>query len=129
MTSSRFHVPPCLCRRYRWIGAARRICGPSRARLSFKRGGRNQRVVHSSAVNFDEFPDFGSGRSAELIALDDGLNELAQIDPRKVRIVELRFFSGLSVEEIANVLKVSPQTVMRDWKLAEVWLKRELARR
>ena len=61
-------------------------------------------------------------------AIDDALNELAQIDPRKARVIELRFFGGLSVEETAEVLKISPQSVMRDWKMARAWLLVELAR-
>ena len=64
--------------------------------------------------------------SPDLVALDDALNALARIDPRKVRVVEMRFFGGLSVEETADILNVSPQTVMRDWKLARAWLTREL---
>ena len=66
-------------------------------------------------------------RGRELIALDDSLNALTQMDPRKARVVELRFFGGLSVEEAAEVLKISPQSVMRDWKLAKSWLLRELS--
>jgi RNA polymerase sigma factor (sigma-70 family) len=65
---------------------------------------------------------------AELAALDDALNALAAVDLRKSQVVELRFFGGLSVEETAEVLKVSAETVMRDWKLAKVWLRRELLR-
>ena len=67
-----------------------------------------------------------SGERADLVALDDALKGLAAIDPRKSRVVELRFFGGLSVEEAAEVLNVSPGTVMRDWKLAKVWLLREM---
>jgi RNA polymerase sigma-70 factor (ECF subfamily) len=63
-----------------------------------------------------------------LIALDDALTTLAQMDPRKAKIIELRFFGGLSVDETAEVLKISAQTVMRDWKLARAWLERELGR-
>ena len=99
----------------------------ARARASAKRGGQLQRVNHSTAVNLDEIPDFGSNRGTELIALDDALNGLAEIDLRKARVIELRFFGGLSVEETAEVLKVSPQSVMRDWKFAKAWLMRELA--
>ena len=62
------------------------------------------------------------------MALDDALNSLATIDPRKSQIVELRFFGGLSVEETAEVLKVSPETVVRDWRLAKVWLLRQLGK-
>ncbi len=71
--------------------------------------------------------DLSSKRSRELIALDDALNTLAEVDPRKARIVELRFFGGLSVKETAEVVKVSPETVMRDWKLARAWLLTELS--
>jgi len=60
------------------------------------------------------------------MALDEALNDLAGIDPRKAQVIELRFFGGLSVEEVAEVLRISPQSVMRDWKLARSWLVREL---
>jgi len=60
------------------------------------------------------------------VALDDALQALAAFDERKSRVVELRFFGGLSVEETATVLKVSPETVMRDWRLAKAWLQREM---
>ncbi len=98
----------------------------ARARASGKRGGQLQRVNHSTAVNFDELPDFRGNRGAELIALDDALNALAEMDPRKARVIELRFFGGLSVEETAEALHLSPQSVMRDWKLAKAWLLREM---
>jgi len=98
----------------------------ARARGTAKRGGQVQRVNHSTAVNFDEIPDFRGNRGAELIALDDALNALAEMDPRKARVIELRFFGGLSVEETAEALKLSPQSVMRDWKLAKAWLLREM---
>jgi len=95
----------------------------ARRRGAGKRGGKLARV------HFDEIPDLDSGRAAELIALDDALNALAQIDPRKGRVIELRFFGGLSVEETAAVLNVSSDTVLRDWKLARAWLLAELSRR
>ena len=66
-------------------------------------------------------------RSADVVALDEALSELAMNDPRKARVVELRFFGGLSVEETAVALSVSPQTVLRDWSLAKAWLTRELS--
>jgi RNA polymerase sigma factor (TIGR02999 family) len=66
-------------------------------------------------------------RSADVVALDDALNELARRDPRKARVVELRFFGGLSVDETALALNVSPQTVLRDWSLAKAWLAREMS--
>jgi RNA polymerase sigma factor (sigma-70 family) len=65
-------------------------------------------------------------KGQNLIALDDALKALAAVDPRKDRVVELRFFGGLSVEETAEVLKVSCNTVLRDWRLAKMWLKREM---
>ncbi len=99
----------------------------ARARASGKRGGQLKRVNHSSAFNLDEIPDVSSTRDRELVAIDDALKVLAEMDPRKARVIELRFFGGLSVEETAEVLKISPQSVMRDWKLAKAWLLRELA--
>jgi RNA polymerase sigma factor (TIGR02999 family) len=93
----------------------------ARRRVAAKRGGNAERV------NLDDLPDIGGGRAAELIALDDALNALVTIDPRKARVVELRFFGGLSVEEAAEVLAVSPETVMRDWKFARSWLQAELS--
>jgi RNA polymerase sigma-70 factor, ECF subfamily len=77
----------------------------------------------------DEALAIGNKKSAELVALDEALNELAKVDPRKSRIVELRFFGGLSVEETAEVLKISAVTVMREWTKAKGWLYRELNRR
>jgi len=93
----------------------------ARRRVAAKRGGATPRV------NLDEVPDVSSGRARELIALDDALNELAEIDPRKARVIELRFFGGLSVEETAEVLEVSPDTVLRDWRLARARLLAELS--
>lgn len=92
----------------------------ARRRVAAKRGGDAERV------NLDELPDLGGSRAKELIALEDALNALAAIDARKARVVELRFFGGLSVEETAEVLAVSPETVMRDWKFARSWLQAEL---
>jgi RNA polymerase sigma-70 factor, ECF subfamily len=97
----------------------------ARTRLAAKRGGGFGRVNHSTAINFDEIPDAGN-RSADWIALDDALHALSQMNPRHARVIELRFFGGLSVEETATVLRISPQSVMRDWKLAKAWLTREL---
>jgi RNA polymerase sigma factor (sigma-70 family) len=70
----------------------------------------------------------GGDRSADLIALDDAMNQLGKLDARKVQVVEMRFFGGLSVQETAEVLKVSAITVMRDWSTAKAWLYRELSR-
>jgi RNA polymerase sigma factor (TIGR02999 family) len=93
----------------------------ARRRVAVKRGGAMSRV------NLDEIPNLSSRRAGELIALDDALKSLANIDPRKAKVIELRFFGGLSVEEAAEVLKVSPDTVMRDWRLARAWLLTELS--
>jgi RNA polymerase sigma factor (TIGR02999 family) len=93
----------------------------ARARRAVKRGGA-EGVNQATAVNLDEIADLRSDRSGEFVALDEALNQLAELDERKARVVELRFFGGLSVEETAEVLGISPQSVMRDWKLARAWL-------
>jgi RNA polymerase sigma factor (TIGR02999 family) len=98
----------------------------ARARLRVKRGGPEARVEH---LDPDDLPAPDSDRPVELIALDAALSALARHDPRAARVVELRAFGGLSVEETAQAMSVSPQTVMRDWKLAKAWLLRELSRR
>lgn len=95
----------------------------ARRRVAAKRGG------HAERVDLDEVPDLSGNRATEIVALEDALNALAAIDARKARVVELRFFGGLSVEESAAVLDVSPETVMRDWKFARSWLQAELSRR
>ena len=100
----------------------------ARARASAKRGGGMQRVDRSSVISLEAVPAPVSDRAAEICALDDALNALGQMDPRRAQVVELRFFGGLSVDETAEALSVSPQTVMRDWKLARAWLARELRR-
>jgi RNA polymerase sigma factor (TIGR02999 family) len=92
----------------------------ARARRAGKRGGPLARVTFDDALVVALEPD------QHLVALDDALEALAQFDPRKSRVVELRFFGGLSVKETAVILEVSPDTVMRDWKLARAWLQREM---
>jgi RNA polymerase sigma factor (TIGR02999 family) len=87
-----------------------------------------ERVDHRTGIDFDQLPAAGSDTSAQVCALDEALNALAQIDPRRAQVIELRFFGGLSVEETGQVLQISPQSVMRDWKLARAWLARELTR-
>jgi RNA polymerase sigma-70 factor, ECF subfamily len=77
-------------------------------------------------VSFDEAAVVSADPGVDLVALDDALKALARVDPRKVQVVEMRFFGGLSVEETATVLKVSPVTVRRDWSSAKIWLYREL---
>ena len=98
----------------------------ARARAAAKRGGGGVRVDHSTPFDFDQIPTDDSRAAASLQALDDALESLARIDPRRAKVIELRFFGGLSVEEVAELLQVSPQTVMRDWRLARAWLAREL---
>jgi RNA polymerase sigma factor (TIGR02999 family) len=92
----------------------------ARSKGSQKRGGGAVRVT------FDEGLPVTQEAGQDLVALDAALDALATLDERKSRVVELRFFGGLSVEETATALKVSPETVMRDWKLAKAWLLREL---
>ena len=94
----------------------------ARARGYQKRGGGVPKVTLDEALMGPR------ERGHELIALDDALKTLAGVDPRKGKVVELRFFGGLSVEETAEVLKVSPDTVMRDWRLAKAWLAREMGK-
>jgi RNA polymerase sigma factor (TIGR02999 family) len=94
----------------------------ARTRRSLKRGGEDR------PVSLDEEYLLAGQPPRDLVTLDDALRALSALDPRKVRVVELRFFGGLSVEETAGVLGVSPQTVMRDWKLAKAWLAREMKR-
>jgi len=93
----------------------------ARARHSRKRGSGAKPMSLEESLVVQGQP------GADLVALDDALNALAAVDPRKSRVVELRFFGGLSVEETAEVLTVSPETVKRDWKLAKAWLLRELS--
>ena len=92
----------------------------ARNRRYAKRGG------DARQVSLDEAAIVSSERVAEVVALDDALKGLAEFDPRKSQIVELRFFGGLSIDETAEVLAVSPGTVMRDWTLAKAWLRREM---
>ena len=92
----------------------------ARARRYQKRGG------DVSKVTFDEALVVTNEPTQDFVALDDALEALAKFDERKSRVVELRFFAGLTVDETASVLKVSADTVMRDWRLAKVWLHREI---
>ncbi len=92
----------------------------ARSRRSAKRGNAVR------PVTLDEGIHTSGERIAGLIALDDALTDLAKLHPRQCQVIELRFFAGLSVEEAAALLKVSPETVMRDWRAAKAWLGREL---
>lgn len=90
---------------------------------------RNYQKRGGGAVNvaLDDVLVASPERGADLVQLDDALEALARVDPRKSQVVELRFFGGLSVDETAEALKVSPETVLRDWRLAKVWLLREVS--
>lgn len=92
----------------------------ARSKQFAKRGGGAHKVSLDEALTVSE------ERASEIVALDDALHELGEFDPRKCRVVELRYFGGLSVEETAEVLQVSPITVMRDWSMAKAWLYRAL---
>lgn len=94
----------------------------ARSRGSLKRGGEARHLA------LDEVEVVSHERDAALMALDDAVTALAALDPRKGQVVELRYFGGLSVEETAEALQVSAETVLRDWKLAKLWLLRELTR-
>jgi RNA polymerase sigma factor (TIGR02999 family) len=101
----------------------------ARARAAGKRGGDMERADPvARGVDLDGLPAPGTDRALELCALDDALDALARMDARRAKVIELRFFGGLSVEETAEILQISPQSVMRDWKLARAWLTRELHR-
>jgi len=93
----------------------------ARSRSYQKRGGA------APHLSLDEAPSLCTEPAANLVALDDALKALAAVDERKSKVVELKFFGGLSVEETAEVLRVSSETVVRDWRLAKVWLLRELS--
>src|SRR5271157_593123 len=98
----------------------RRILVDHARRHNLKRGGGVEHVA------LEEAAVVGGEQGPDLVALDDAMNALARIDPRKVQVVEMRFFGGLSMEETAEVLKVSTITVKRDWRAARAWLYREL---
>jgi RNA polymerase sigma factor (TIGR02999 family) len=93
----------------------------ARKRLGPQRGG-------GKPISLDEVSVISDERANELVALDDALAQLSSLDPRKGRVVELRYFGGLSVDEIAEVLDVSAETVTRDWRRAKAFLRREISR-
>ncbi len=92
----------------------------ARARRYAKRGG------DAPHMSLDEAPTVSRRLPGDLVALDDALKSLAKVDPRACQVVELRFFGGLSAQEAAEVLEVSPETITRDWRMAKAWLAREL---
>lgn len=93
----------------------------ARSHKSEKRGGETE------IISLEDAAIVSTERAAEVVALDEALQNLSDLDERKVRVVELRYFGGLSVEETAEVLKISPNTVKRDWNFAKMWLLRELS--
>jgi RNA polymerase sigma-70 factor, ECF subfamily len=119
------------CNRMQWQNRAhffavcsqlmRRILVEHARRRNLKRGGNVQHISLEDAVQV------GSQRAADLVALDDAMNALARFDPRKAQVVEMRFFGGLTAEEAAEVLRVSPVTVLRDWSTAKAWLYRQMS--
>jgi RNA polymerase sigma factor (TIGR02999 family) len=94
----------------------------ARSRRSAKRGGGER------ALSLDEAFLVTDERAAELVALDEALTELAALHPRQSRVVECRFFGGLTAEETAEVLQVSPDTILRDWRMAKAWLRQAVSR-
>src|ERR1700730_5279146 len=112
---NRAHFLALAARQMRCILVAH-ACGQAQE----KHGGDAQKLQHWEAVIVS------NDRSAEMLALDEALNGLARFDERKSRVAELRFFAGLTVEETAEALSISPETVNRDWRLAKAWLRKEL---
>jgi RNA polymerase sigma factor (TIGR02999 family) len=115
----------CWRNRAHFYGAAaqvmrRILVDHARARQAEKRGG------DAEHLSLDEALTFSDSQSQELVRLDEALARLAKLDPRQSRVIELRFFAGLSVEETAEVMRISPKTVKRDWSVARAWLHREL---
>jgi RNA polymerase sigma-70 factor, ECF subfamily len=99
----------------------------ARARQSQKRGGLPGGHARTfTDIDLDQIPDMGAERAEEILAVHEALECLTEMDARQAQVVEMRFFVGLSVVETAEVLKVSPQSVMRDWRLAKAWLRREI---
>jgi RNA polymerase sigma factor (TIGR02999 family) len=98
----------------------------ARARHAVKRGGLVTRVSLEGALESDQPRPGADGPAADVLAINEALERLAAIDEDQARIVELRFFAGLNVEETAHVLKRSPRTVQREWRLARAWLYRAL---
>jgi len=90
---------------------------------------RQKRGGEHAKVSLDEALVFAEQQADEVLAVDDSLNQLAKMDPRQARVVELRFFGGLSVEETADVLGVSPKTIKREWSVAKAWLTADLKQR
>ena len=122
------------CRQVRWQDRAHFVAVSARLMrrilVDFARSRHYQkRGAGGRPITLDENLDLGRGKSADLVALDDALEALAALDPRKSQVVELKFFGGLDEKEIAQHLQISVDTVQRDWKTARAWLYAQLARR
>ena len=98
----------------------------ARARKSQKRGGLIQHINPGAGFEVSEIPDPASRRASEILAINDALDHLSKVNPRQMQVVEMRFFGGLSVEDTAKVLTISRKSVLRDWKLAKAWLRKEM---
>jgi RNA polymerase sigma factor (TIGR02999 family) len=99
----------------------------ARSRQRLKRGGKHRKIALTEGTALPKVGLSDSrGRFLDLLALDEALTRLAATDPRKSKVVEMRFFGGMTNEEIAELLKIAPNTVIRDWNFAEAWLRREL---
>lgn len=114
---SRNHFFAICAQKMRWI-----LVDAAKKRDAQRHGGGWERAT------FDKALLVGTQQSADIIALDDALRTLSELNPRQCQVVELRYFGGLTIEETASVLQVSPETVKRDWRVAKVWLLRELSR-
>jgi RNA polymerase sigma factor (TIGR02999 family) len=119
------HAPPALNNRAHFFGVAARLMREilvehARAQQAAKRGGG------VTLMALDDSVDRAEPMNVDILRLDDALNELGRLDPRQSRIVELRFFTGLSIDETAEVIGVSPATVSREWTTARAWLHREM---
>jgi RNA polymerase sigma factor (TIGR02999 family) len=119
------------CRQVAWQGRAHFLAIAANAMRKIlidvaRRAAAEKRGGRSPVFSLDAALEVAQLKGRELIALDDALSALAEQDPRKARVVELRFFGGLEAKEAAEVLGVSEETVLRDWKLAKAWLRREL---
>ena len=122
------HQPPALQNRSHFFGVAARLMREilvehARAQQAVKRGGRVARLSLDDAVEVAQPIDL------DVLRLDDALKELARVDERQSRIIELRYFTGLSLDETAEVLGISPATVSRDWTTARAWLHREMSQK
>jgi RNA polymerase sigma factor (TIGR02999 family) len=121
------HEPPNLQNRSHFFGVAARLMREilvdcARSQRAAKRGGG------TALITLEELDNLAAREDVDLLRLDEALTELARIDERQSRIVELRFFTGLSIEETADVLGISPATVSRDWVVARAWLHRQINR-